>query len=106
MGNRPDILSDDLRRILYTPLVRTQRELRRYRWGGRVRSTHYALGWRVFDYSGHTLVYHSGGVQGYLAQMGFLPEFNVGIVVLQNSRRIDFFIPTFFDRVLELYGVH
>ena len=106
MGEHPDIISPDLQRTLYTPLVRTERELRRYRWGGRVRKTHYALGWRVFDYSGHTLVYHSGGVQGYLAQMGFLPEYNVGIVVLQNSRRIDFFIPTFFDSVLELYGVY
>ena len=106
MGERPDLLPQRVLDTIYTPIVRTQREMRRYRWGGRVRDTHYALGWRIFDYRGHTLVYHSGGIQGYLAQMGFLPEYNVGIVVLQNSRRIDFLIPEFFDTVLELYGVH
>lgn len=45
----------------------------------------YAMGWMVHDYRGHTVVWHSGGIDGFRSRMGFVPELGLGIVVLANS---------------------
>jgi beta-lactamase class C len=60
------------------------------------------LGWRVFDYAGHKLVFHSGGLRGYLSEIAFLPEEKIGIVVLQNSVFDHPFVYEFVDRYLGL----
>ena len=46
------------------------------------------------------MVTHSGGIEGYLVQLAFIPELKIGMVVLMNSRIIDFLLPTFFDMYL------
>ena len=51
---------------------------------GRLRDAHYALGWRVFDYAGETLVFHAGAVQGYRGVIAFLPQRRFGLVMLWN----------------------
>jgi beta-lactamase class C len=51
-----------------------------------LKSSHYAYGWRVYDYAGQTVVAHGGSVDGYGAQIMFVPERNTGIVVLSNAR--------------------
>ena len=102
MGGMPWVITTETLQKIQTPLIRTRREMRRYYWNGRLRNAHYGLGWRIFDYAGHTMITHSGGIQGYLAQIGFIPEQDIGIVVLYNSRRIDFLLPTFFDMYLNL----
>ncbi|MHC9085209.1 serine hydrolase [Luteimonas sp. RIT-PG2_3] len=45
----------------------------------------YAMGWMVHAYRGHTVVWHSGGIDGFRSRMGFVPELGIGIVVLANS---------------------
>lgn len=50
-------------------------------------STHlqgYALGWFVRDYRGRKVVEHGGNVDGMTAQVGVLPEENLGVVILTN----------------------
>lgn len=47
----------------------------------------YALGWGSFYYRGHRLIWHNGGIDGYLSYVGFLPDDQIGIVVLTNSER-------------------
>jgi len=47
----------------------------------------YALGWVLEDYRGRLIIWHNGGIDGMLSHQGFLPEENLGIVVLTNSDR-------------------
>jgi CubicO group peptidase (beta-lactamase class C family) len=45
----------------------------------------YALGWNSGDYHGLRIISHTGGTTGFSAVMAFLPEADLGIVVLTNS---------------------
>lgn len=87
MGYMPDVVDTELRETLHQPRIETPEQVRRMRWmDTRLREAHYALGWRVFDYSGERLVFHAGGVAGYRALVGILPERDFGFAVLWNSR--------------------
>ncbi|MEE9464099.1 MAG: serine hydrolase [Candidatus Neomarinimicrobiota bacterium] len=44
----------------------------------------YGLGWNLQDYHGGLLVYHTGGMDGMLSASGFLPERDLGVVILTN----------------------
>lgn len=86
LGHAPDVLSPTLLATVQTPLVSTPDQIRGSSWRRkRLRDAHYALGWRVYDYAGHTLVYHAGAVQGYRAVIGLLPEYDFGMVIVWNS---------------------
>ena len=86
MGGRPAVLSPQLLKTLHTPLVRTDRDLRSSPWRrGRLNEAQYALGWRVYNYAGTTLVFHAGAVQGYRAMIAFLPEYRFGAVMMWNN---------------------
>jgi beta-lactamase class C len=69
-----------------------------------VRAAWYGLGWRIYDYAGHTLVYHAGAVQGYRGIMAFLPDRDIGMVLLWNSESTmpTALMPTLLDRALGL----
>jgi CubicO group peptidase (beta-lactamase class C family) len=45
---------------------------------------HYALGWVLGAYGGQRLVWHSGGTLGFTSLVSFLPEANLGVVILTN----------------------
>jgi CubicO group peptidase (beta-lactamase class C family) len=47
----------------------------------------YGLGWVLEDYRGRLIIWHNGGIDGMLSHQGFLPEENLGVVVLTNSDR-------------------
>jgi beta-lactamase class C len=86
MGGRPDVLPQQLLETLHTPEVATPNEERSTPWRrARVSDAYYALGWRVFNYGGETLVFHAGAVEGYRTMIGFLPKYHVGVVTLWNS---------------------
>jgi CubicO group peptidase (beta-lactamase class C family) len=51
-------------------------------------STHfksYALGWSLMDYLGQKVVSHNGGYDGMISQTVFIPEANVGFVIMTNA---------------------
>jgi CubicO group peptidase (beta-lactamase class C family) len=50
-------------------------------WG---RQFSYCLSWVLIDYDGEPCIYHNGQIDGIYAVIGFLPEKNVGAVVLSN----------------------
>jgi beta-lactamase class C len=105
MGHRPDVLSPALLNEIHTPQVVTPGELHGSPWRReRLVNAYYALGWRVFDYSGHTLIFHGGAVQGYRGMIAFLPDEDVGMVVLWNSESAapSGLLPSLMDRVLGL----
>ena len=105
MGGRPDVLSPHLLQVLHTPVVETERELRSSSWRrGRLNDARYALGWRVYDYAGTTLVFHAGAVQGYRGMIAFLPRYRFGAVMLWNSESATpaGLMPMLLDRYLGL----
>jgi beta-lactamase class C len=102
-GHRPDVLPAPLLATLHEPLVDTPYQARSSAWRrARLDSAGYALGWRVYDYSGHRLVYHAGAVQGYRGMIAMLPDSDLGIVVLWNgeSSLPSGLLPTMIDRAL------
>lgn len=86
MGGRPDVLPTPSLDVLHAPEVPTPSEERSLPWRrARVTDAHYALGWRVFTYSGETLIYHAGAVSGYRTMIGFFPKYHAGVVSMWNG---------------------
>lgn len=51
-------------------------------------STHfrgYGLGWSLMDYHGMKVISHSGGYDGMISYSAFVPEANLGLVILTNK---------------------
>jgi CubicO group peptidase (beta-lactamase class C family) len=46
---------------------------------------HYAMGWVTGTYYGQPILSHSGGTLGFASEVAFLPEADLGIVILTNS---------------------
>ncbi|MEM1143260.1 MAG: serine hydrolase domain-containing protein, partial [Pseudomonadota bacterium] len=106
MGYEQAVLSQDELALIHAPRVKTLAELRRTRRSMRkLESAHYGLGWRIYRFAGESVVSHFGGVDGgYLAQLSFMPEHDVGIVLLTNSPSKAFMkvLPTFLEEELKL----
>ena len=106
-GHRPDVLPAPLLATLHSPLVATPGELRGASWRRtRLSAAGYALGWRVFDYAGHDVVFHGGAVQGYRGAMALLPDRDLGVAILWNSESAlpSGLLPTILDHALGLAG--
>ena len=63
----------------------------------------YGLGWQVWDYRGHPLLWHSGSGNGQIAYMAILPRSHLGVVVLVNSWRAPFLHIALASRVIDHY---
>jgi beta-lactamase class C len=86
MGLEPNVLSPRVLEAVQTARVRTPGELGRMRkFRERVRTAAYGLGWRIYDYSGHRVVAHRGGVKGYRSLIMFDPALKSGVVALWNG---------------------
>jgi beta-lactamase class C len=100
LGEAPTVVSAELISQVTTPLTKSKKEVYRRQWRKFLSDAHYGLGWRVYDFAGHTLNYHGGWVQGYRADIAFSPEYGVGYVMLMNaeSNLINEFTPDFWAR--------
>ncbi len=47
---------------------------------------HYGLGWVVGSYGGQRAIWHSGGTLGFTSLVTFLPEADLGVVMLTNAQ--------------------
>jgi hypothetical protein len=45
----------------------------------------YGLGWRLRDYRGHKIVWHTGGLAGMTSRTTLVPDQRLGIVILTNG---------------------
>ncbi len=102
LGGAPDIISTDIIEEVSKPMVNTPRERRRFGSNNRLQYAAYGMGFRIFDYAGYKMIFHSGGVQGYFSQLAFLPKYKIGIVTLQNARFRNNFIYKFIDLYFNL----
>ncbi len=86
MGQMPEVLSPQLLQTIHAPLVKTPGERRRLRkFLERLGQADYGYGWRSYDYAGHRIVGHRGGVSGYRSLILFDPERKGGVVAMWNS---------------------
>ena len=86
MGEMPDVLSPRLLQTIHAPLVKTPGERGRLRkFLERLGEADYGYGWRSYDYAGHRIVGHRGGVSGYRSLILFDPDKKSGVVALWNS---------------------
>lgn len=86
MGEMPDVLSSQALATAHAALVPTPGErgrLRKFR--ERVDKPFYGYGWRSYDYAGHHIVGHRGGVNGYRSLILFDPKLKSGVVAMWNS---------------------
>jgi CubicO group peptidase (beta-lactamase class C family) len=65
----------------HTPIRITPEMASKVPWG---RRADYCLGWVLIDHQGDHVVYHNGEIDGIYAVIGFVPERQVGAVVLTN----------------------
>jgi len=86
MGEMPDVLDARLLKTIHAPYVKTPTERRRLRkFSERLDQAWYGYGWRSYDYAGHRIVGHRGGISGYRSLILFDPQKNSGVVMLWNS---------------------
>lgn len=64
--------------------------------------TDYGLGWFVEDYRGLRLVHHGGNTLGFTSDLAFLPERDLGVVVLTNGQYTNVFNEAVRERLFEL----
>jgi len=86
MGEMPDVIDSRVLNIVHAPLVKTPGERARMRkFLERLGTAWYGLGWRSYDYAGHRIVGHRGGIKGYRSLILFDPQKKSGVVALWNS---------------------
>jgi beta-lactamase class C len=86
MGEMPDVLDARVLDTIHAPYVKTPTERGRLRkFLERLGTAWYGYGWRSYDYSGHRIVGHRGGIDGYRSLILFDPAKKSGVVALWNS---------------------
>ena len=103
LGAFPHILSKDFLAELHEPVISTPYGNYFNRWSG-LEKAYYAIGWRVFNYKGLRAVHHGGGVRGYRSEMVFVPDANIGMVMLLNaeSNLANDVVPAFLDHLTDI----
>jgi beta-lactamase class C len=104
-GHRPDVLPAPLLATLHAPVVATPGETRGSSWRRqRLNAAGYGIGWRIYDYAGHRVIFHGGAVQGYRGAIALLPQRDLGVAILWNgeSSLPSGLLPTILDRAIGL----
>ena len=100
LGAFPEVMSPAFLVNLHEPIIATPYGSYFNRWPD-LEKAYYATGWRVFDYNGLRVVHHGGGVRGFRSEMAFIPEGNIGMVLLFNaeSNLANDVVPAFLDNL-------
>ena len=107
LGHRKDFLTKESLDLFHTPHMHAKDIFERNPKNvHRFRDSFYGIGWRILDYEGHKIVFHGGWVKGFINIILFVPEKEMGIVLLQNAETALPWVVgmTFADAVLGLKG--
>jgi beta-lactamase class C len=86
MGEMPDVVDSRVLNTIHGRYVVTPGERGRLRkFLERLGTAWYGYGFRSYDYAGHTIVGHRGGIKGYRSLILFDPQKKSGVVALWNS---------------------
>jgi beta-lactamase class C len=84
-GHRPDLIRPVTLDTVFMPVVKTDKERWLFRGWVPRHAASYAMGWRVLEVGGETIIYHGGYVNGYRAEIAFNRKNSTGIAVLFNE---------------------
>lgn len=85
LGHNPDVLSPALLSEVTTPRIKTKKDLRRKYWREHLTDAHYGYGWRIYQLQEQKIIYHSGWVKGFRADIGYSPGLDIGFAMLINA---------------------
>jgi len=87
LGGYPQILSPKTLTRIHTPQIMTGNNvLSPYEGPAQlIKNARYGLGWRIVDFANHKMVFHGGWVKGFTNFIAFIPDQNIGIIVLHNG---------------------
>jgi beta-lactamase class C len=86
MGEMPDVVDPRVLNTIHGRYVKTPGERGRLRkFLERLGDAWYGYGWRSYDYGGHEIIGHRGGIKGYRSLILFDPQKKSGVVALWNS---------------------
>ena len=86
MGEMPDVVDAKVLDTIHAPYVVTPTERGRLRkFLERLGTAWYGYGWRSYEYAGHRIIGHRGGINGYRSLILFDPAKKSGVVALWNS---------------------
>ena len=85
LGHKPDILSPALLTEITTPRIKTKKDLRRRFWREHLTDAHYGYGWRIYQFNDLPIIYHSGWVAGFRADIGYSPDLDIGFAIVINA---------------------
>ena len=74
------LCSEEQYRQMISPVIPSSEEN-----GHRLQGSCYAQAWHTAVYNGKPLVYHSGGLEGFNTQVGFLPGLDCGYAMIFNT---------------------
>ncbi len=86
LGGFPHLLSSQEKELLHKSQVTSEilpYWLRDY--SENVKKTGYALGWHWMDYKGERVLLHGGWVKGFTPCIVFLPQYNIGFIILHHA---------------------
>jgi len=83
-GSHPDIIAPEILNEISQEFVITPANPYRNHWHS-ITNAYYGLGWRVFNYKNHKVIYHGGYVEGFRTEIAFDPVEKIGIAVMFNS---------------------
>lgn len=81
MGGHPEVVPHKVLAKMQTPVIPTKNMI----GSARSKNPHYGLGWRIVEYADQKLVYHGGWVKGFTNFLAFMPDQQLGIVILHNA---------------------
>lgn len=85
LGYKPEVLSWALLNEVTTPRIKTKKDLRRRYWRDHLTDAHYGYGWRIYKFQDNPIIYHSGWVEGFRADIGYSPKLGIGFAILINA---------------------
>lgn len=98
-GHQSDVLSEGvLSEVLCPAIPIPAARIMHRNWAG-LKAGYYGMGWRVFETDSQQIIGHSGYVNGFRAEIAFLPDHDIGIIMLSNAPNstVGEVIPEFFD---------
>jgi len=106
LGHNPQILSPRLLTELTTPRIRTKKDIRRKYWRKHLTDAHYGYGWRIYQFDDFPIIYHSGWVAGFRADIGYSPDLDIGFAILINaeSNAINKISSQFWSQAEDVFG--
>ncbi len=104
LGANPGVIDTSMLMQVYEPQIVSNIKWKYRKNWKKLKKVYYAFGWRVFEYADTRILYHSGYVRGYKAEIALIPEENLGMALLFNgaSSFASTCIPSFFDNYLTL----